>query len=353
VASAFNALLSNVRDRNRAMASMAQARAGIQVGKEERELQRGRESIASQQLAEETRRTTREGRQKRRGLFGGVLGGLLAPMAMTAAAATPLGAILIPAAGAYLGSKALTGKTASKFAEETGMGASTYKYKEINEADIANLSGGYFLKGERETIRSDIDKINTLGTSMNDMFKASKESVAQQMALMFATPGIKDYFKGLTTKAGAGKGAELTETFKDWKTRMAKGGIAAEDLTEDVYKTMIMNQPTQLLDPYASPVATTSPVFGGAAGGPTHATTFAMEETMGPGMGSLLTQGFDALPGIANPYDVTNMPVRAGRVWGESPVGIARTAPSADWDPYTGTYGGRDVTQIVQQIFGR
>ena len=324
MASAFNALLSNVRDRNRAMASMAQARAGIQVGKEERELQRGREDIASQQLTEETRRTTREGRQKRRGLFGGVLGGLLAPMAMTAAAATPLGAILIPAAGAYFGSKALTGKSASKFAEKTGMGASTYKYKEINEADIANLSSGYFLSGERETIRSDIDKINTLGTSMNDMFKASKESVAQQMALMFATPGIKEYFKGMVSKAGAG--AKVAKT------------VAVEP------------ELTKLLDPYADPVAKLSPTF---AGGPEYATTYAMEETMGSGMGSFLTQGLDALPGIANPYDVTNMPVRAGRDWGPDILGIARTAPSADWDPYTGTYGGRDVTQIVQQIFGK
>jgi hypothetical protein len=198
MASAFNALLNNVRAQNRAMASIGQARAGVTASGERLQIEKAQREIADKQLKEEIRRGKKERKAKTRGSIGGYIGGLLGPKAgaLLAAAANlnPLGALGLAAAsaiGAYGGAKLAAG------GDNTGV---QYKYKPINEADITNLSSGYFYKPQREEIKYDISRINTEGRSMEDIFKASKEGVAQQMALSAAkrTLGQEVYKMGRT-----------------------------------------------------------------------------------------------------------------------------------------------------------
>tara|TARA_R110002020_G_scaffold235028_2_gene447184 strand:+ start:597 stop:1490 length:894 start_codon:yes stop_codon:yes gene_type:complete len=197
MASAFNALLNNVRAQNRAMASIGQARAGITASGERLQIERAQRQIADKQLKEEIRRGKKERKAKTRGGIGGYIGGLLGPKAgmylasLASASLGPLGMAAAAGLGAYGGAKLAAG------GKNTGV---QYKYKPINEADITNLSSGYFYKPQREEVEYDISRINTEGRSMEDIFKASKEGVAQQMALSAAkrTLGQEVYKMGKT-----------------------------------------------------------------------------------------------------------------------------------------------------------
>ena len=228
VASAFNALLSNVRDKNQAMASMAQARVGIVAAKERQDIQRAEQEIADKQLAEESRRARQEAKAKRKGTLGGFIGGLLAPAAAAAASITlgPLGMALAAGAGGYLGSKAgteLGGEEWYKGGKKL-FGGVSYKYKPINEADISNLSSGYFYKPQREKIKYDIGRINTEGQSMEDIFDMAKEGVAQQMATSSA---LRAFGTGIMAQ-GAGNAFNLLAQAPDAAAVTTAGAALTE-----------------------------------------------------------------------------------------------------------------------------
>ena len=253
MADAFSAQLRAIDARNAAMAGIGRARAGIQYEKETEQQEEAKREIARKQEAEAGRAEKEAAKIAERGTWGGFIGGnvgrMLAKWGAKQAAGTAfktvlgstLGSIAIPAAAAYALSKALSHKKAKGF-----------KGKEINEADIANIETEYFRKPQAKQIKYDLGQINTQIRSAGDIMKASRESIAQGFALQFGQGALQEQaLASIFGGAGAGgQAGQTTETFDAWKKRMGKGGVAPEDLTMKTYKTMILNQSPQLLDPY-------------------------------------------------------------------------------------------------------
>ena len=250
MADAFSAQLRAIDARNAAMAGIGRARAGIQYEKETEQQEEAKREIARKQEAEAGRAQRVGAKVAERGTWGGFIGGTLgrefvkwgakqaAGTAFKTVLGSTLGSIAVPAAAAYALSKALSHKKAKGF-----------KGKEINEADIANIETEYFRKPQAKQIKYDLGQINTQIRSAKDIMIASRESIAQGFAMQFGTAALQE--QALSSLfGGAGTGGQTTETFDAWKKRMGKGGVAPEDLTMKTYKTMILNQSPQLLDPY-------------------------------------------------------------------------------------------------------
>jgi len=250
MADAFSAQLRAIDARNAAMAGIGRARAGIQYEKETEQHEEAKREIARKQEAEAGRAQRVGAKVAERGTWGGFIGGTLgrefakwgakqaAGTAFKTVLGSTLGSIAVPAAAAYALSKALSHKKAKGF-----------KGKEINEADIANIETEYFRKPQAKQIKYDLGQINTQIRSAKDIMIASRESIAQGFAMQFGTAALQE--QALSSLfGGAGTGGQTTETFDAWKKRMGKGGVAPEDLTMKTYKTMILNQSPQLLDPY-------------------------------------------------------------------------------------------------------
>ena len=205
----FQAQLRAIDARNRAVSSIGQSRAGIQYGKEREQQEEARRQIAKKQQ-DEALRTQKVGREVQQlGTTGATIGGYgtkfaikaalkkLATGGLKTALGSSLGTIILPAAGAYLLSKALTKKKTKKF-----------KGKEINEADIANIETEYFRRPQSKQIRHDLGQINTSIRSAKDILKASREDIAQKFAESFALQGVQE--QALSTLFGAGKDATKT-----------------------------------------------------------------------------------------------------------------------------------------------
>ena len=200
----FQAQLRAIDARNRAVSSIGQSRAGIQYGKEKEQQEEAIRQIAKKQQ-DEALRTQKVGREVQQlGTTGATIGGYgtkfaikaalkkLAAGVLNTALGSSLGTIILPAAGAYLLSKALTKKKTKQF-----------KGKEINEADIANIETEYFRRPQSKQIRHDMGQINTSIRSAKDILKASREDIAQKFAESFALQGVQE--QALSTLFGAPK----------------------------------------------------------------------------------------------------------------------------------------------------
>jgi len=193
MADAFAAQLRAIDARNAAMAGIGTSRAGIQYQKETEQQEEAKRDVARAQQKEAGRTQREAAKIEERGTWGGFIGGTLgkalagwgakqaAGTALKTILGSSLGAVATPAIAAYALSKALTHKKAKGF-----------KGKEINEADIANIETEYFRKPQTKQIRFDIGQINTQIRSAKDIMTASRESIAQGLALQFGTAALQE-----------------------------------------------------------------------------------------------------------------------------------------------------------------